>query len=103
MERVCTECGHVGQPKPQGLGSFIVDLFLWFFISGVVLVSLMLPLILIPLGWTIYHLLTYFTVNCPQCENYSMVSLDSTKGKVISNKYTKVSKTEDISLGQSAA
>ena len=23
MERVCTECGHVGQPKPQGLGSFI--------------------------------------------------------------------------------
>lgn len=103
MEKICTECGHIGQPKPQGLGSFMVDLFLWFFISGVVMVSFMLPLMLIPLGWTIYHLLTYFTVNCPACENYAMVDLYSSKGLAISKNDAKVSQAEDISLGQKAA
>jgi hypothetical protein len=80
MDKVCTECGFVGQPKTQGLGSFVLDIFVWLFFSGVVLVTFLIPLMLIPIGWTVYHLFTYSTVNCPKCENYAMVNLHSAKG-----------------------
>jgi hypothetical protein len=90
MKKVCTECGYVGQPKPHGLGSFVVDMFLWMFFSGMFLITSLLPLLVFPLVWTIYHLLTYSTVNCPKCENYAMVKLHSGKGRALFQKSAKV-------------
>lgn len=95
MEKVCTGCGYVGQPIPQGLGSFVVDVAIWLLFSGMVLLTFFIPLILIPLGWTVYHLLTYFTVNCPKCENYDMVSLDSDKGRAALKKWVKVTSNDE--------
>jgi hypothetical protein len=82
-DRVCTYCGYVGKPTTQGLGSFFVDAFIWLVVSSVVLMSGILPLLIIPVGWTIYHIVKYGTTTCPKCENLDMVSLNSTKGKAV--------------------
>ena len=80
MTKVCTDCGHMGEPVAQGLSSFGVDAFVWMFFTGVFLVTFLLPVMLIPAAWTIYHLFTYFSVTCKACGNFSMVALDSSDG-----------------------
>ena len=82
-DRVCTSCGYVGKPTTQGPGSFFVDAFIWLVVGSVVLMSGILPLLIIPIGWTIYHIIKYATTTCPKCENLDMVSLNSKKGKAV--------------------
>ena len=79
--KICMDCGHIGQPTTQGVGSFFVDLMIWMVISSFTLFTAFLPLMLIPIGWTIYHFITYKTITCPNCENLEMVSLTSRRGK----------------------
>ena len=79
--KICKNSGHVGQPISQGIGSFFVDAMLWMVFASFTLFSAFLPFMLIPLGWTIFHLIVYKSITCPKCENFDMVSLDSKKGK----------------------
>ena len=79
--KICTTCGYVGKPTTQGIGSFFVDALIWMVIASFTLFTAFLPLMLIPIGWTIFHLITYKTITCPKCENYDMVGLNSKKGK----------------------
>jgi len=78
--KICTSCGYVGQPTTQGMGSFAVDALLWMVFASFTLLTAFLPFMLIPLGWTIFHIATYKTITCPQCENFDMVGLQSKKG-----------------------
>ncbi len=80
-DKVCKGCGYIGKPTTQGLGSFFVDGMLWLVFSSFTLFSAFFPLMLIPIGWTIFHLITYRTITCPKCENLDMVSLNSARGK----------------------
>lgn len=80
-EKICVSCGYIGQPTTQGMGSFFVDLIIWMVITSFTLFTAFLPLLLIPLSWTIFHIATYKTITCPKCENLDMVSMTSTKGK----------------------
>ena len=82
-EKICKNCGYVGIPTSQGLGSFFVDAMLWLIFTSFTLFSAFFPLLLLPLGWTIFHLITYKTITCPKCGNLDMVSLTSAKGKEI--------------------
>lgn len=79
--KICKNCGHIGEPTVQGAGSFFVDALLWLVFASFTLFSAFLPFMLIPLGWTIFHLITYKSITCPKCENFDMVSLNSKKGK----------------------
>ena len=80
-KRVCTNCGYVGEPVSQCATSFFVDAFIWLTVASVTVFTGFLPLLLLPLGWTIFHIVKYRTVKCPKCENLDMVSMESTKGK----------------------
>jgi hypothetical protein len=80
-QRVCTNCGYVGEPIPQCATSFFVDAFIWLTVASVTLFTGFLPLLIIPLAWTTFHIVKYRTVKCPQCENLDMVSKESAKGK----------------------
>lgn len=80
-QRVCTNCGYVGEPIAQCASSFFVDAFIWLTSMSVTLFTGFLPLLLIPLAWTTYHIVKYRTVKCPKCENLDMVSKNSAKGK----------------------
>ncbi len=82
MTKVCTECGYVGKPVSQGIASFAVDAFIWLFFTGIFLATFLLPLMLIPVAWTLYHVFTYFSITCRECENFNMVSLQSAEGKM---------------------
>lgn len=79
--KICNHCGYIGEPTTQGAGSFFVDAMLWLVFASFTLFSAFLPFMLIPLGWTIFHIITYKSITCPKCENFEMVSLDSKKGK----------------------
>lgn len=79
--KICHNCGYVGKPTSQGAGSFFVDAMLWLVFASMTMLSAFLPLMLVPLGWTIYHIAVYNSVTCPECENFDMVSLDSRKGR----------------------
>lgn len=80
-QRVCTNCGYVGEPISQCATSFFVDAFIWLTVASVTLFTGFLPLLLLPLGWTVFHVIKYNSVKCPKCENLDMVSMSSTKGK----------------------
>lgn len=80
-QRVCTNCGHVGEPISQCATSFFVDALIWLVVASITLFTGLLPLLLLPLGWTIFHIAKYRTVKCPKCENLDMVSMTSNKGK----------------------
>ena len=80
-QRVCTNCGYVGEPISQCAASFFVDAFIWLTVASVTLFTGFLPLLLLPLGWTIFHIVKYRSVKCPKCENLDMVSMTSAKGK----------------------
>jgi hypothetical protein len=80
-KKICHNCGYIGEPIGQGAGSFFVDALIWMVFASFTLLSAFLPLLLVPLGWTIYHIIVYKSVTCPKCENFDMVSLNSRKGK----------------------
>lgn len=82
-DRVCTSCGYIGKPINQCLGSFIVDAFIWLSVSSIAFTTGLIPLLIIPLAWTIYHLAKFRTTKCPKCECLDMVSIDSTNGKAV--------------------
>jgi hypothetical protein len=79
--KICQHCGHIGEPTTQGVGSFFVDAMIWMVCTSLTLFSAFLPIMLIPLAWTIFHLITYKSITCPKCENFDMVKIDSRKGK----------------------
>lgn len=79
-DRVCTHCYHVGQPTTQGMGSFSVDALMWLIFFSLSMFSSVFPLMLIPLGWTIYHIAIYRKSTCPKCGRLNMVSTTSRKG-----------------------
>lgn len=79
-DRICTHCYHVGQPVPQGPGSFFVDTLMWLMFFSLSMFSSIFLLMLIPLGWTIYHIMVYNKTTCPECGRLNMVSLTSSKG-----------------------
>jgi len=83
--KVCTECGHIGQPIPQKKSSFIVDMAIWSYFLFLTAMSQILPLLLIPAAWTIYHIVMFSRVKCPHCESLEMVSMNSRKGKATIN------------------
>ena len=80
-DRICTSCGYGGKPIRQCYESFLVDLMLWLVVGALALMTGLLPLLLLPLGWTVYHLARFGNSKCPRCENLDMVSLDSRKGR----------------------
>jgi len=79
--RVCTSCGHVGKPVKQCLGSFFVDAFMWGTVGSFALMTGLMPALLIPAAWTIYHLAKFNTTKCPECGELEMVSMKSRKGR----------------------
>jgi hypothetical protein len=79
-DRVCTNCYHVGQATVQGMGSFAVDILMWLIFFSLSMFSSVFPLMLIPLGWTIYHIAIYRKSTCPECGRLNMVSTTSRKG-----------------------
>lgn len=79
-EKVCTSCGYTGEAINQCMGSFILDILLWSATIGAIFVTALIPLIIIPVGWTIFHIVN-FKSKCPKCENLDMVSKTSAKGK----------------------
>lgn len=79
-DKVCTSCGYVGEPINQCLESFMLDAFIWLVSVSVILMTALLPVIIIPVLWTLYHIIN-FKSKCPKCGDLEMVSLDSTKGK----------------------
>ena len=78
--KVCSSCGYMGEPVNQCFESFLVDLFVWLIVGSVALMTGLLPLLIIPASWTVYHIFRFKT-KCPECENLDMVSLKSAKGK----------------------
>ena len=83
QDKVCTSCGHQGKPIPQAISSFMVDAAIWFYIIFLVSMSQLIPLLVIPIAWTIYHIVRFNSVKCPVCLNLDMVSQKSRRGKAI--------------------
>jgi len=79
--KICTECGHIGKPIPQNKSSFSVDVIIWFYFIFLTASSQLLPLLLAPIAWSLYHLVMFNRVKCPQCGNLEMVGLHSHSGK----------------------
>lgn len=79
--RVCTSCGFVGKAVPQDKDSFLVDAMFWLAFGSVTLMTGLLPLMLIPLAWTIYHIAKFNSTQCPECSSLDMVDVNSRKGK----------------------
>ena len=78
--KVCSSCGYMGEAVNQCFESFLVDLFVWLIVGSVALMTGLLPLLVIPAAWTIYHIVRFKT-KCPECGNLDMVSVNSSKGK----------------------
>lgn len=89
-DRVCTSCGFEGKPTKQCLGSFLVDAFIWGTVGSLALMTGLLPILLIPAAWTIYHLAKFNTTKCPSCGDLEMVSKTSRKGREALNQTDKV-------------
>ena len=81
-EKICSSCGYEGKPVAQSKMSFIVDLVIWMVTFNLVAMSGILPLFLIPVSWTVYHIVRFNSVQCPKCERLDMVSKRSHKGKL---------------------
>ena len=80
-DRVCTSCGFVGKPVKQCIESFFVDAFIWGTVGSFALMTGLMPVLLIPGAWTLYHLVKFKTTKCPECGDLEMVSMDSRKGR----------------------
>lgn len=81
QEKICTECGFEGKPVAQCKMSFFVDVALWVTVVNLVFFTGFLPLLLIPTVWTLYHIIKFNSVKCPECESLNMVSRNSRAGK----------------------
>lgn len=81
--KVCSTCGHVGKPVRQCFESFLVDALAWLIGFNIALVTGVLPLLVLPLAWTLYHIARFRDTKCPQCGDLSMVEMHSTTGKNI--------------------
>ena len=79
--RVCTSCSFVGKPVNQCIESFFVDAFIWATVGSFALMTGLIPVLLIPVAWTLYHLVKFGTTKCPECGDLEMVSLESRKGR----------------------
>lgn len=79
--RVCTSCGFVGKPINQCFGSFLVDAFIWATVGSFALMTGLIPVLLIPAAWTLYHLAKFGTTKCPECGDLEMVSVTSRRGR----------------------
>jgi predicted RNA-binding Zn-ribbon protein involved in translation (DUF1610 family) len=86
--RVCTSCSFVGKPINQCLGSFVVDAFIWGSVGSIALLTGLIPVLIIPAAWTLYHLAKFATTKCPACGDLEMVSMDSRKGRETLNPST---------------
>jgi len=86
--KICTCCGFVGKPIPQEKSSFVVDGFIWVIMLNLAGMSQQLYLLLFPLAWTIYHIVKFNSVTCPQCKNLDMVSVSSNQGLTYMAKHT---------------
>lgn len=80
-DRVCASCGHVGKPVRQCWGSFLVDALVWGTVGSAAVITGLLTLFVIPVAWSIYHILRFNTTKCPECGDLEMVAMDSRKGK----------------------
>jgi hypothetical protein len=80
-DRVCTSCYYVGKPTTQGIESFFMDALIWLCFISFALLSSFLPLVIIPIAWTSYHIAVYNKTTCPKCGRLNMVSLTSRKGR----------------------
>ncbi len=80
-DRVCTSCYYVGTPTTQGVESFFMDALIWLCFGSFALLSTFIPIMIVPIVWTIYHLLVYKKTTCPTCGRLDMVSLTSRKGR----------------------
>lgn len=78
---ICTYCGHVGKPIPQSKESFFVDALIWATVGSFALTMGILHVLVIPIGWTLYHLVKFNTTKCPECLSLDMVSMNSRKGR----------------------
>jgi len=79
--RVCTSCGLVGKPVKQCIESFFVDAFIWATVGSFALMTGLIPVLLIPAAWTLYHLAKFGTTKCPACGDLEMVSVNSRRGR----------------------
>jgi len=79
--KICTECGYIGKPIPQALSSFFVDAIVWLVFLFLAGASQFLFLLIVPLIWTVYHIVRFSSVKCPKCESLDMVRLNSRRGK----------------------
>lgn len=91
--KVCTNCGHEGKPTRQKSGAFAILFFTlacttaWSFASQLFWISL--PFAAISSTLFIYW---FFTTQCPECSNVSMVNKNSHAGKeYLKNPHTETS------------
>lgn len=82
-DRVCKSCGYVGKAEHQSWDTFFVDAFMWLMFGSLTLFSGLLFVLLIPIGWTIFHLALFANTQCPKCKDLDMVSMRSRKGKAV--------------------
>jgi predicted RNA-binding Zn-ribbon protein involved in translation (DUF1610 family) len=87
--RVCTSCGLVGKPVNQCIESFFVDAFIWATVGSFALMTGLIPVLLIPAAWTLYHLAKFGNTKCPECGDLEMVSVTSRRGREAINPGTK--------------
>lgn len=87
-DKLCTYCGYVGKPTTQGVGSFAVDGVIWLIGLGLSVFSSIFAIMLIPVAWTVYHVVLYRTTTCPKCGNIAMVSQTSHKAQAYRDKPT---------------
>jgi len=88
-DRVCTSCGFEGKPVKQCIESFFVDAFIWATVGSFALMTGLIPVLLIPAAWTLYHLAKFGTTKCPACGDLEMVSMKSRKGRQALNPSTR--------------
>ena len=80
-DKICTSCGYVGKPTSQGVGSFAVDGVIWIIGISLSVFSSIFAIMLIPVAWTVYHVVLYKTTTCPKCGDIAMVGLKSKKAQ----------------------
>ena len=80
--KICTSCGYEGEAINQCLESFFLDALVWLVTVSLIFMTALVPLIIIPVAWTVYHIVN-FKSKCPKCESLDMVSMDSNKGKSV--------------------
>lgn len=78
--RICTHCGHIGKPIPQAKESFFVDAFIWGIVGSFALMTGVMPILALPIAWSVYHLLKFNTTKCPECLSLDMVDMNSKQG-----------------------